>query len=174
MDLLNSGITALVTLLAVMLGGWLSTRAQDRLWRRDHARQWRDIRLATYRDFLTAFREYIAFMREPTASITTAPHPRKAGVSMPFFDEAGRPYVERLEAAKTAARLVSEWPQTVNALDALVAEARTIASARATHGASDVPAEAFEALWAAERQFLAQARRELGLPAMAKGESGWA
>ncbi|MBM9503675.1 hypothetical protein [Actinacidiphila acididurans] len=45
MNLVSNGITAMVTLFAVVLGGWLSTRSQDQLWQREHVRQWRDIRL---------------------------------------------------------------------------------------------------------------------------------
>jgi hypothetical protein len=174
MNLVSNGITALVTLFAVLLGGWLSTRNQDRLWQRDHARQWRDIRLDAYRDFLTSYRDYIAFTREPSANISAVPHPVRIGTLMPFFDEIGRPYMERLEANKTSARLVSEFPSTVNALDALVRRARQIAAARATHEAGEVPSEDFEGLWAAERNFLAAARHELGLASMTREATGWA
>ena len=41
----------------------------------DHARQWRNIRLSAYKDFLSAYREYIAFTVEPAAKIFTEPHP---------------------------------------------------------------------------------------------------
>ncbi|WP_260696008.1 hypothetical protein [Streptomyces sp. IB201691-2A2] len=173
MNVVSNGITAAVTLFAVLLGGWLSTRGQDRLWRREHARQWRDIRLAAYRDFLTAYREYVAFTRDPAANISAVPHPTRLGKMMPFFDEIGRPYMERMEATKTSARLVSEWPATVNAVDQLVRRARKIAATRATHDAGDIPAGEFQELWAAERDFLAAARRELGLSPMSQGATGW-
>ena len=54
-------VTAVTTLIAVALGGWLTGRAQDRIWQRDHQRQWRDIRLTAYTGYLTAFREYVAY-----------------------------------------------------------------------------------------------------------------
>ncbi|WP_128802511.1 MULTISPECIES: hypothetical protein [unclassified Streptomyces] len=171
-NLVTNGITAGVTLFAVLLGGWLSTRNQDRLWRREHARQWRDIRLAVYRDFLTAYRAYIAFAREPNATISAVPHPERPGTTMPFFDEIGRPYVERMEATETAARFVSEWPTTVNAVDKLVDRARRIAAARATHDAGAIPLEEFQKLWAAEGEFLTAARRELGLSPLPQGATG--
>lgn len=172
MNLVSNGITAMVTLFAVVLGGWLSTRSQEQLWQREHARQWRDIRLGVYRDFLTAYREYIAFTREPDANISAIPHPERAGTMMPFFDEIGRPYVERLEAAETAARFVSEWPATVNAVDRLVGRARRVAAARATYDAGDVPTQEFRELWVAEGEFLAAARQELGLSQMSQGAPG--
>jgi hypothetical protein len=166
MNLASNAITALVTLLAVLLGGWLSVRNQDRLWHRDHARQWRDIRLGTYRDFLSAYREYIAFTLDPAAKIIAIPHPRHTGEMMPFFDEAGRPYKEKLEATLAAARLVSELPQTMDAIRELVRRARQVAAARAIHDPGETPAEEFEELWAAERVFAGFARRELGLAEM--------
>jgi hypothetical protein len=92
MDLVSSATTAIATLLGVLIGGWLSIRNQDRLWRRDSARQWRDIRLTAYTKFLAAFRAYVAFASEPTAKITAVPHPRISGELMPFFDERGTQY----------------------------------------------------------------------------------
>ncbi|WP_331731136.1 hypothetical protein [Streptomyces phaeochromogenes] len=173
MNFISNGVTALVTLLAVILGAWLSTRNQDRFWWREHARQWRDVRLAVYRDFLTAYREYVAFARDPAANISAIQHPTRPERVMPFFDEIGRPYMERLEAAKTSARLVSEHPATVNAADQLVNRARMIAAARAEHDAGALPSQRFQELWAAERDFLAAARQELGLSPMSHGAAGW-
>ncbi|MEV6157908.1 hypothetical protein AB0L53_46975 [Nonomuraea sp. NPDC052129] len=166
MSLLGNGITALVTLLAVLLGGWLTIRNQDRLWNRDHARQWRDIRLEFYREFLSAYQQYVAFALEPTAKITAVPHPRRAKELMPFFDESGRPYKERFESAATAARLVSGFPETRNDLNMLVKHARAIAAARATATPGEIPSELFDAFLLAERTFQLSVRRELGLPAM--------
>lgn len=59
MEVLGTSITAVIALLGVLLGGWLSLRNQDRLWQRDHARQWRDIQLAAYKDFVVATRAYV-------------------------------------------------------------------------------------------------------------------
>ncbi|MET9410320.1 hypothetical protein ABZX90_31875 [Streptomyces sp. NPDC002935] len=172
MNVVSNAITAVVTLFAVLLGGWLSTRNQDRLWRREHARQWRDIRLAVYRDFLTAYREYVAFTRDPAANISAVPHPTRIGTMMPFFDATGRSYAERMEATKTSALLVTERPAILNTVEQLVRCARHIAAARATHGVGDMPAEKFQELWAAERNFLDAARRELGLYPMPQDAAG--
>lgn len=169
-NLMSNAITAVVTLVAVTLGGWLSVRTQDRSWRRDHARQWRDIRLSAYKNFLSAYREYIAFTLDPTAKIVSIPHPQLTGDLMPFFDENGRAYKERLEATKTALRLVSELPMTVRGAENLVRRARRIASARATHAIGEISHEEFQELWAAERAFVASARQELGLPEIATDE----
>lgn len=168
MSIVGNVITAAVALLGVVLGGWLTLRNQDRSWQREHARQWRDIRLAAYNEFLSAYRQYVAFTLEPTAKIAAVPHPRATGEMMPFFDEAGRPYKERLESAFTAVRLVSELPDTVRTCIGVVTGARQIAAARATLSEADLPSEPFKALWSAEQEFLTAARRELGLPAMAR------
>jgi hypothetical protein len=163
MTLVTSTITAAVALLGVLLGGYLSVRNQDRLWARDHARQWRDIRLSTYRDFLAAYRHYVAFALEPTANITAAPHPRYPGELIPFFDAAGRPYKERLEGEYATLRLVSELQETVQAAIRVLIAVRQIAAARAIVAAAEIPPDAFENLAAAEREFLSAIRRELGL-----------
>lgn len=169
MGVLGNAITAAVALLGVLLGSRLSFRNQDRLWWRDHDRQWRDIRLSTYNEFLSAFRQYVAFTLEPSANITSVPHPRVPGEQMPFFDETGRSYKEKLEATFAAVRLVSELPQTVNACVGVVTGARQIAAARAVHSEKDLPSQPFQQLWSAEQAFMVAARLELGLPAMPRG-----
>lgn len=166
MSVTGNVITALLALLGVALGGWLTLRNHDRSWQREHARQWRDIRLDTYNTFLTAHRQYVAFTLEPTAKITAIPHPRLPDQMMPFFDEAGRPYKENVDSALTAVRLVSDLPETVRTCVYLVRAARQIAASRATLSESDLPSESFARLWSVERDFLAAAREELGLSAM--------
>ncbi|MFE4576814.1 hypothetical protein [Streptomyces chartreusis] len=153
----------MIALLGVLLGGWLSLRNQDRLWQRDHARQWRDIRLAAYKDFVVATRAYVTYAAEPSVGVTAVPHPRVPDTLMPVFDTAGRPYVERLDAASTTVRLVSESPQTIRATGAVVGSARQIAAARAAHADPELPVENFVALWSALQAFLTAARQELGL-----------
>jgi hypothetical protein len=73
MDLVGTSITGVIALLGVLLGGWLSLRNQDRLWQRDHARQWRDIRLAAYKDVVVATRAYVTYAAEPSAGVTAVP-----------------------------------------------------------------------------------------------------
>ncbi|MFD1545989.1 hypothetical protein [Nonomuraea guangzhouensis] len=156
-------VTAATTLIAVVLGGWLAIRGQDRLWRRDHQRQWRDIRLAAYTSFLNAFREYVAYVLQPTVQITAVPRPGPPNDLMPFFDERGSAYKERLEATKTALRLISGRLEVVQASNAMIRHARLLAADRATHQADDIPPTRFERLWSAEREFVLAAREELGL-----------
>jgi len=163
MTVATSTTTAAVALLGVLLGGYLSFRNQDRLWARDHARQWRDIRLSAYRVFIAAYRHYVAFALEPTANITAAPHPRHPGELIPFFDEFGRPYKERLEGEFATVRLVSELPETVQSANRVLVTVRQIAAARATVAAAEIPPDTFETLATAEREFLSAIRRELGL-----------
>ncbi|MEU7973872.1 hypothetical protein AB0B48_17745 [Micromonospora sp. NPDC049089] len=164
MSLIQVGVTATTTMLAVLIGGWLTVRAQDRLWRRDQDRQWRDIRLTAYTDFIGALREYVAFALNPAAQITAVPRPRDPGDLMPFFDDEGSRYRERLESTKTALRLVAGTVEVVSRSSELVRQARLLAAARAGSGAEALPAERFDALWEAERRFIEVARAELGLP----------
>lgn len=156
-------MTAVATLFAVLLGGWLTTRGQDRHWRRDTERQWRDIRLKAYTDFLTALREFVAYLVTPAAAVTAVPRQTGTGDDMPFFDEHGTRHKERLEATKTAIRLVAGEVEVVRATDALVRRARLVAVARAAHGPGAIPNELFEELWAAEREFVRCARAEMDL-----------
>ncbi|MEU6381672.1 hypothetical protein [Streptomyces sp. NPDC046909] len=169
MNVASASITAAVALLGVVLGGWLSIHNQDRLWQRDHARQWRDIRLAVYKDFVAAYRQYIAFTLEPTANITAVRFPHSPEKLTPFFDQAGRPYKERLETAATAVRLVSESLDTLRAARDVVRSVREIAASRATHSEGALPAEPFQQLWSAQHTFLLAVRAELGLAVLPVG-----
>ncbi|MGC4757647.1 hypothetical protein [Micromonospora trifolii] len=164
MSLIQVGVTATTTMLAVLIGGWLTVRAQDRLWRRDQDRQWRDIRLNAYTDFIGAVREYVAYVLNPTARITAVPRPRDPGDLMPFFDDDGSRYRERLESTKTALRLVAGQVEVVSGSSELVRQARLLAATRAGSDAEALPADRFDALWEAERRFIEVARAELGLP----------
>jgi hypothetical protein len=60
-------------------------------------------------------------------------------------------------------RLVSGSEITVQALNRLVSRSRGVAAARATAELGTIPAETFDELWAAERNFVHAAREELGL-----------
>jgi hypothetical protein len=166
-------LTAGTTLLAVLLGGLLTLRSQDRTWRRDHQRQWRDIRLAAYTGFVDAFREYVAYVLRPDARITSVPRPRPPYELMPFFDEAGSPYRERLESSKTRLRLVCDGSPVVAASNEMVRRARSLAAERAAHDVDAIPGPVFEHLWQSEREFVLAARRELGLAADFEVRGTW-
>ncbi|MGW3543519.1 hypothetical protein ACWDNI_23665 [Nocardia niigatensis] len=156
-------VTAVTAVISAGLGGWLTIRAQDRLWRRDHQRQWRDIRLAAYTDHVNAVRAYVAYVLMPSTTISTVVRPVEPHDLMPFFDDSGTPYRERLEASKTALRLIADRSDTVRASNSLVHSARALAAARAGHDLDGIPADRFTQLWAAEREFVLHARAELGL-----------
>ncbi|GAA1633591.1 hypothetical protein [Nocardia ninae] len=166
MSVLGNAISALAVLSGVLLGGWLAIRNQDRQWHRDHQREWRDIRIATYNEFVAAYRQYVAFALDPEARISAAPHPWIVGELMPFFEEAGRPYKERLESAWVSARLTYESIETARAGLRVLTAARQVAAARGTYGASEIPSELFKELWTAQDSFVAAARKELGLAAI--------
>ena len=164
MELATTATTAAVALLGVVLGGWLAGRNQDRTWRREHAAQWRDIRLSAYSDFVSAYRQFVAFALEPGARISAIPNPRNAGKVLPFFDTTGRPYKERLEATAIRILVVSESSDTMRTSNDVVEGARRIAAARATHSETDVPHDVFASFFSAQKAFLNAARRDLDLP----------
>jgi hypothetical protein len=172
-NITQAALTASTTLIAVLLGGWLTTRSQERRWRRDEQQQWRDIRLATYTAFLTAFREYVSYVLLPSARITTVVRPSSPHDLMPFFDADGNGYKQSLEAAKTRLRLTTGQPDVVEASRDMVRHARLLAAARATHDVETLPAERFAELWAAESRFVAAARGELGTSRLPSAD-GWA
>jgi hypothetical protein len=168
-NLIGNAITAVVTLVGVSLGGWLSVQNQNRMWRRDHSRQWRDIRLSAYQEFLAAYREYLAFVQDPAANISAVPHPRRSDDMMPFFDSNGRAYKEKLEATRMTVNLVSEFPETIDALLRLMQRVRNMAAARSTYAPSEIPEALWDTLFAAHDGFVAAARKELGLVAELEG-----
>ena len=116
MDIAGNAVTAIVTLLAVALGGWITIRSQDRSTEKDHARQWRDIRLAAYVAYQSAVRQYLAFALDPSSTIVSRPHPTRHGEMMPFFDSKGIPHLQQLDSARVAAALVCEHGSTAQAI----------------------------------------------------------
>ncbi|MFI6134156.1 hypothetical protein [Micromonospora sp. NPDC051141] len=163
MDLLANGLTALVAFLSVALGGYLSIRAQSWHWDRDHLRQWCDIRLSAFEDFLSAFRAYVAFALKPAAKLDAVPDPYWPGQLMPIFDDEGTGYKERVDAAKTKVRLVAQSQETLDALVEAVHQACQLAVDRARSVVGDLPQDRLRKVWAAEHAFLAAARIELSL-----------
>lgn len=118
---------------------------------------------AAYNEFLSAYRRYFACTLEPGAKIINVVRPELPGEPLSYFDEHGRPYKENLDAALMAARLVSELPETLDALNSLVMRVRAIAAARATCAADDIPQEKFQQMWEARQAFIIAARQELDL-----------
>ncbi len=154
-----SGVLALV---GVGLGGVLSLRAQDRAWRREEVRRWRDARRATYAEFVAAVRQYRAFVTGPDVGVEVWSHPDGTRL-IPGVAAEGAEHQTRMEAAFTAVQLVAQDQETVNKAHLLSSIARRVAVARAVHGAGRVPSELDESLFIAERDFLNCARRDLGL-----------
>lgn len=161
--MIQTAITASATLLAMVVGGWITIRAQDRLWRRDHDRQWRDIRLNRYGDFVSAFRDYIAYVQQPDATVTAVQRPVPPHDMMPVLGDAGLSYTQRFDTAKTAMRLVTSSPQVIETSRAMVHCARDLAALRATTDPAYLPAGLYKRLWETERAFMNAARVELGL-----------
>src|SRR5262245_25499068 len=143
MNLVQVTVTATATLLAVVIGGWITTRSQNRHWRRDHQPQWRDIRLAGYSDCLNAFREFITYVLRADVEIVMVPRPEEPHDPMPFFDSEGTAYRQRLEATKTAVRLISGGPDIIQSCNSMVRHARLLASDRASLGIGEVSSDRF-------------------------------
>lgn len=170
MTLVSSIITGVVALLGVLLGGIITIRNQERLWVREHERQWRDIRLRVFEDFIAACRGTVAYISSPDAKIKSAPHPQRQGDSIPFYDEIGTPIRERMDAAVTKIRLISSSSETANSAHQMVFSIRDLAAARATYVHDEMPHELWLRVFENQQKFLLAARNELNLPELS--ESG--
>ena len=168
MELVSAAATGLVALFGVVLGGWITSRNQDRIWRREHEGKWRDVRLSSYLEFVSAYRQYVAYATNPDAKIIARPHPRRPGVMMPTLAEDGRTYQEQLDTASVQVRLVSQMPETVIACAQVVHHARQIAAAaRAVQGGDETSTdEIYPVFFEAQNRFLNAVRRELDLTAV--------
>lgn len=164
MTVANSVVAGVVALLGVLLGGFLTVRNQDRLWAREHDRQWRDIRLEVYEEFVTAYRAVLAYISSPDAELTAAAHPRRPGEEIPYFSEAGRQLRERMDVAITKIRLVARSDETARSAHRVVYALRDLAAARAKHAHDEMPDDLFRTLFAAQQRFLTAARTEVNLP----------
>jgi hypothetical protein len=133
------------------------------MWHRDHAQKWRDVRLSAYEGFLSAYRALLAYILDPGSIITAVPHPTYKGDMMPYFDESGRSYREKLEAARMTVFLVTESPETIDAARFLMRRVRNLAGLRAEYEPSQIPENMFRDLFDAHDAFTAAARSELGL-----------
>ncbi|MCC3328228.1 hypothetical protein [Nocardia abscessus] len=166
MDVVGNAISALAVLIGVVLGGWLTIRNQLSQWDRENERHWRDIRLSTYNDFVTAYRQYVAFVMSERVKVTAVPHARVANEMTPLFDEHGLEHKVRLESAWVATRLVCTSQETSDACLKVVTIARQMAAARASLEATEVPPDLLNQLWTAQYGLVSAIRNELGLHVM--------
>ena len=155
-------VTAGAALLGGVMGGWFAFFRDKRAWLHEHEKHWQETRLETYKEFLTAHREYLAYVMLDTTRIEARMHPRLDEM-MPFFDADGRPVRQRQEAAFTALRLVTLNQETEAAMVKLVTSARQIACARAEYDPKSIHSDLFAATSRYEQEFINAARRELGL-----------
>lgn len=164
MGIANSIIAGVAALLGVTLGGYVTIRNQERMWKREHDRQWRDIRLQAFDDFVTAYRGMMAYISSPEAGITSTPHPRRAGEWIPYFSESGQLFRERLEIAVSRLRLVVLSGDTSRCAHAVVYALRDLAAARAEHPHDGMPDDLYLRFFEVQQRFLTAARAEVGLP----------
>ncbi len=155
-------IAGLTTLAGVGLGGALTSRAQERAWKREDARAWRDARRATYGGLVAAVRRYRGYVAGPQADVEVWFHPDGERL-VPGIGTDGAAHQDAMESAFTEVQLTARDQHTVDHAHLLTSIARRVAVARAVHGAGHVPSHLDEALFTAERDFLNAARRDLGL-----------
>ena len=170
-SLLPSVIAGMAALLGAFIGVLFSFWKERSGWRREVEKDWRDTRMKTYNDFLSAHRRYIAYVLDKDAKVEARKHPdsKLPEQQMPFFDEKGRPVRESHEAAFSAVRLVALDQSTEQTMATLVTSARQIACARAEHIPDAIPQELFRKMSLDEQAFIDAARRELGLGKLERG-----
>lgn len=164
MSILNSVVAGVVALLGVLLGGFITIRNQEKMWMREHDRQWRDIRLRTFEDFVAACRAMMAYITSTSAEITATPHPRRAGERIPHFTESGLPVREEMESTISKLRLVALMDETTIYAHRMVYALRDLAAARALYPHDEIPDNMFVQFFVAQQCFLTAARAEMGLP----------
>jgi hypothetical protein len=155
-------VTAGAALFGAGIGAWIPFFSDKRTWQREHEKHWQDTRLETYKEFLTAHREYLAYVMLDSTIIEARSHPRYEEM-IPFFDAEGRPVRQRQEPAFTALRLVAMSQQTETAMVKVVTSVRQVACARAEHDPKNILSELFAAVSRYEEEFIVAARREMGL-----------
>jgi len=154
MDTLTVVLAAVVPLLGVGLGGFLSERGQARAWRREEAARTRAERRDVFARYLASGRTWQATVLAPEPAIrSTGTHSGK-----PYAD-GGAAYGESIRALAEI-RLVALHPETVETATAWDRTLRALSVARARVAPRPVPAE-LAACERAERDFVDAARREL-------------
>ncbi len=69
-------LRGLMALAGVGFGGLLSSRAQDRAWRHEELRLWRDARRTTYGNLVAAVRQYRSYVSRPAPRLKCGSTPR--------------------------------------------------------------------------------------------------
>ena len=128
----------------------------------EELRLWRDARRTTYGNLVAAVRQYRSYVSRPGAQVEVWVHPEGTRL-IPGIGAEGAEYQEKMEAAFTAVQMTAQDQETVDSAHFLTSIARRVAVAGAIHGAGRVPSDLDESLFAAERDFLNSARRDLGL-----------
>ena len=156
----------IVALAGVWLGGWITSRGQERLRDREERRHERDELRVACRAYLAAARQFDQYLKDPRTVIDTvanpgAPHP------IPIFDARAEPYNQTLEACSASLLFAAASVETINQATRLRTALVRLAVARAEHpGPGRIPNEPVLAVLAAERDFMNAARRDLGLAPM--------
>lgn len=154
-------LSGLMALAGVGFGGLLSSRAQERAFRREERRLLRDARRGIYGEFVASVRQYRLHVAGPDARIEVWTHPDGSRL-VPGIGTEGASYQERMEAAFTEVQMVAPDQETVDKAHLLTSIARRLAIARAVHGARQY-GDLDESLFEAERDFLNCVRHDLGL-----------
>ena len=160
-------LSAPLTLVGVWLGGFLSSRAQDRTWKREQSQLSRDVRRAVYSRLVATVRQYRSYVVGPHAQVDVWLWDDPGGRRLaPGIGADGATYQEAMEASFTEVLMVAEDQETIDRAHFLTGMARRTAVARAIYGSDQIPNNVDGALFVAERSFIECARRDLGLPVM--------
>ncbi|BCB73696.1 hypothetical protein GCM10022251_79940 [Phytohabitans flavus] len=162
----NVWLSPLVALIGVMLGGVLSSRVQARAWKQEEMRRWRESRMATYGDFVTAVRSFRTYVLRPDSLIEVIA--LNDGVRMtPGFEGEGTFQYQAVEATLARIKMVAQDQATVDTAVRHLRIARRFAVARAVYGLDQIPRDLNDLLFRTELGFVNAARTELGLPDVA-------
>jgi len=155
-------VSSIVALVGVWIGGRLTFRTQEKGWKQTESQRWRDLRQATYGDFLAAVRRYRTYVGRNETRFELAPYADGIRLS-PRLDEQGMVHKQALDAALAQVQFIAQQQQTASATRTLVSMARRTAVAKTIYGSKTVPTRIDDMFWHSELAFVNAIRAELGL-----------
>jgi hypothetical protein len=158
-------LSSIVALIGVWIGGRLAFRTQEKGWKQAESQRWRDLRQATYGDFLGAVRRYRTYVGRSEKHFELAPYEDGIRLS-PRLDEQGMVHKQALDAALAQVEFVAQDQQTASAARTLVSMARRTLVAKTIYGSKTVPDRVDDMFWHSELAFVNAIRAEVGLASL--------
>ena len=158
-----AGLSPLIALLGVWIGGRLTLRTQRASWERADQQHWRDMRHAAYTEFLGAIRDYRSYIGRSSTKIGARKHTDGLRL-MPEFEPSSSHHIQRLDAAFAQVQLVSPDQGTVDAARRAARISRRVAVAKALEESAVIPYEFDLQFWEAQLAFVNAVRLEFDLP----------